>query len=273
MNSPGGLAEYDRMYKTVCKMCYLGCGLDVYVKDGEIVRVEGMAEHPMNKGEICVKEEQAVDFVYSEDRLKYPLRKENGQWKRISWDQALDEIVPRLKESREKFGATSLITFAGDATTLAGACGAMLGERFCDVYGTPNRSTVNSICYVIRGRAGICTVGKFNTPDAENASCIILWGHNPHESIPAYVRLIDNAIDGIGTPKGGPRSPDDFNTVDILDHGILNVPEYAGKDGRVYFSAIDHDKQVLGKLVIEPADVDGPICCRNPRHMNPRCQA
>ena len=196
MNSTGGLAEYDRMYKTVCKMCYLGCGLDVYVKNGKIVQVAGMAEHPLNKGEICVKAEQAIDFVYSEDRLKYPLKKENGKWKRVSWDQALDEIVSRLKESQGKFGGTSLITFAGDATTLAGACGAMLGERFCDVYETPNRSTVNSICYVIRGRAGICTVGKFNTPDAENAKCVILWGHNPHESIPAYVRLIDNAMAG-----------------------------------------------------------------------------
>jgi anaerobic selenocysteine-containing dehydrogenase len=194
VKSSTALPDNDRVVKTLCKMCYLQCGIDVYVKDGKIVKVSGMVEHPLNQGEICIKAEQAIDYVYSEDRLKYPVKKENGQWKQISWDEALDTIVAKLRKAKEKFGDSSLIYIYGDPTGMVGPCGALLGQRFCDVYGTPYRSGVDSICYVIRGKAALCTVGKFNSPDAENANCIILWGHNPHNSLFAFARLIDNAM-------------------------------------------------------------------------------
>ncbi len=183
-----------KVAKTVCKMCYAGCGLDVHVEQGKIVKVEGMKEHPMNKGALCVKAENIVDYVYAEDRIKFPIRKQNGVWKRISWDQALDEISARLANNKEKYGPESLMTFAGDAITITGA--SMVGERFCDVYGTPNRSSVNAICYVIRTKAGFCTLGVSRSPDTANAKCVVLWGHNPQESIPAYGDLIDRALAG-----------------------------------------------------------------------------
>ena len=186
--------DYDLVVKTACHMCFASCGLNAYVKDGRIIKVDGMAEHPVNRGEICITAEHALDYVYSEDRLKYPMKKEGGKWKRISWDEALDTTAAKLRESKEKYGDTSLAVFAGDATAMQGAAAALLAWRFCDIYGTPNRCSVESICYIVRGKATLFTLGKFSSPDAEEAKCIMLWGHNPHNSLPPLVWRIDNAI-------------------------------------------------------------------------------
>jgi anaerobic selenocysteine-containing dehydrogenase len=166
----------------------------VYIKGGKIVKVDGMVEHPINKGEICITAEQALDYVYSEERLKYPMKKEGGEWKRISWDEALDTIATKLRESKEKYGDTSLAVFAGDPTAMQGASAALLAWRFCDIYGTPNRCSVESFCHIIRSKAQLFTLGKTTNPDVEEAKCIILWGHNPHASLPPEVRRIENAI-------------------------------------------------------------------------------
>ena len=194
MNGSSAGLNYDRVVKTACHMCYASCGLNVYIKGGKIVKVDGMVEHPINKGEICITAEQALDYVYSEERLKYPMKKEGGEWKRISWDEALDTIATKLRESKEKYGDTSLAVFAGDPTAMQGASAALLAWRFCDIYGTPNRCSVESICHIIRSKAQLFTLGKTTNPDVEEAKCIILWGHNPHASLPPEVRRIENAI-------------------------------------------------------------------------------
>ena len=142
-NSPA-LAGNERIVKTLCKMCYLQCGIDVFVENGKIVRVEGMKEYPLNQGEICVKAKYAIPWVYSEKRLQYPKKKNGEQWQRISWDEALQIMVDRLKEAKQKHGDKSLIYMTGDAVGMGGPCGVLLGQRFCDIYGTPNRSAVEA---------------------------------------------------------------------------------------------------------------------------------
>ncbi len=159
--------DYDRVAKTACHMCYASCGLNVYIKGGKIVKVDGMVEHPINQGEICITAEQALDYVYSDDRLKYPVKKEGGKWRRISWDEALDTIATKLEESKEKYGDTSLAVFAGDPTAMQGASAALLAWRFCDIYGTPNRCSVESICHIVRSKAQLFTLGKTTNPDIE----------------------------------------------------------------------------------------------------------
>ena len=86
MESSNQSVREQGVVKTACEMCWHGCGLDVHVEDGRIVRVEGTPDHPYNRGNICVKARQIVEHVYHEDRLRYPLKKQNGDWKRISWD-------------------------------------------------------------------------------------------------------------------------------------------------------------------------------------------
>ena len=55
----------QKILKTDCIACVWGCGINAYVKDGKLVKVEGMTEHPLNQGELCPKGAALVDYVYS----------------------------------------------------------------------------------------------------------------------------------------------------------------------------------------------------------------
>ena len=91
------------MIPTFCSLCgpSMGCGLNCYVKDGKLVRVEGMKESPVNNGKLCPKAYASIQWLYSPQRLKYPLKrvgeKGEGKFARITWDEALDIIAGNLK--------------------------------------------------------------------------------------------------------------------------------------------------------------------------------
>jgi len=90
--------------RTTCPYCGVGCQLDLHVKDGRIVKVTGTEGASPNKGRLCVKGRYGYDFIYSGDRLKTPLIRENGEFREASWDEALDLVANRLKEIRDKHG-------------------------------------------------------------------------------------------------------------------------------------------------------------------------
>lgn len=77
--------------------------MNVYLENGKIVKVEGMPEHPLNKGSLCPKGRAAVEHFYSPERLKYPLKREGEEWKRISWEEALDIIISKLNKGHFDF--------------------------------------------------------------------------------------------------------------------------------------------------------------------------
>ncbi len=102
-----------KVIKTDCILCVWGCGINAYVEDGRLVKVEGMAEHPLNQGVLCPKGENLVDYIYSPDRLKYPMKRADGGWERISWDDALDTIAGKLQRIKDEYGAHALAIFCG----------------------------------------------------------------------------------------------------------------------------------------------------------------
>ena len=105
-------SETKKVY-TDCTLCYHSCGTIVSVEDGKAVKVEGLASHPINGGELCPKGEAALDHIYSPDRLKQPLKRVNGKFEPIGWDQALDEIADKLTQLKTAFGPQVLGVFSG----------------------------------------------------------------------------------------------------------------------------------------------------------------
>jgi anaerobic selenocysteine-containing dehydrogenase len=91
-----------KVVETVCNMCELRCGINVYVDNGKIVKVEGMPEHPLNT--LCVKAQAIPELVYSSERLTSPLKKVDGEFKEISWDEALIYmwVMPSLLLTRRR---------------------------------------------------------------------------------------------------------------------------------------------------------------------------
>lgn len=90
--------------RTTCPYCGVGCQIDLHVKNGRIAKATGVEDALPNQGRLCVKGRFGYDFIYSEERLKTPLIKENGGFREASWDEALDLVANRLKEIIQKHG-------------------------------------------------------------------------------------------------------------------------------------------------------------------------
>ena len=104
----------SKKVKTICTSCSVGCGVIAEVQNGVWVRQEVAQDHPVSLGGHCCKGADMIDMVKSEVRLKYPMVKKNGQWQRISWDEALNNIASKLEDLRQKDGPDSAM-FLGSA--------------------------------------------------------------------------------------------------------------------------------------------------------------
>lgn len=100
--------------KTVCSICSAGCGIIAEVHNGVWVRQDVAQDHPISQGSHCCKGIDQIDLVKSKQRVKFPLKKEGGQWKRISWDVAVKEIADKMLALREENGP-DVAMFLGSA--------------------------------------------------------------------------------------------------------------------------------------------------------------
>ena len=96
--------------RNTCPYCSVACGVLMYSygdrsknATASIFHIEGDPDHPVNRGTLCPKGAGLVDFIHSPSRLKYPEYRApgSGEWKRITWDEALDRISALMKEDRD----------------------------------------------------------------------------------------------------------------------------------------------------------------------------
>ena len=194
-----------KIIKTVCCLCGgSGCGMDVTVEDGKVVKVQGDKDHPESKGALCIKGLAAMEVLYSPDRLKFPLKRVGkrgeGKWERISWDEALGLISTRLQETKATYGpeAVCFQKGAGHDNTIGDVRSYL--HRLANVFGTPNLATPFYNCYGPRVLNMFLMTGAIPAPDAENAECILLWGINPTDSsLPRHLKVQDAVKRGAKT--------------------------------------------------------------------------
>ncbi|MCY3756075.1 MAG: molybdopterin-dependent oxidoreductase, partial [Alphaproteobacteria bacterium] len=94
--------------KSVCTHCSVGCTVIAEVDNGVWVGQEPGWDSPFNLGAHCAKGAAVREHANGERRLKYPMKKEGGEWKRISWDQAINEIGDGMMSIREQSGPDSV---------------------------------------------------------------------------------------------------------------------------------------------------------------------
>ncbi|MFQ5938108.1 MAG: molybdopterin-dependent oxidoreductase, partial [Acidiferrobacterales bacterium] len=91
---------------TACWQCVTRCPAIGYVEDGKLVAMGGQPNSIRTEGFICAKGQAGVNQVYDPDRVLYPMRRVGkrgeGEWKRVSWDEALTEVASRLKKLRDE---------------------------------------------------------------------------------------------------------------------------------------------------------------------------
>jgi len=181
---------------TICQSCYFYCGLRVS-RDGErIVRIEGLREHPVNRGTICPKGIAAQQLATDPKRLRNPLRRigprGSGEWETVTWDEALDLLATKMSAARDEFGPESVVYHRGHAPGWVTTMNYV--ARFMNAFGSPNVLTHAHLCFAPRAIAHSATYGGVPEPDFDRADCMVLWGFNPvYTSLPNYARRIIEA--------------------------------------------------------------------------------
>ena len=180
-------ADTAKVLKSVCRSCHGGCGTLLHVEGERLVKVTGDPDSPFNKGRLCPIGNATLELVYHPDRLKHPLRRKgergSGEWQRISWDEALDEITQRLSAIKQEFGAEAVHFGTG-----TGRHHIRWVSRFAFAFGSPNWSEPGfAQCFHPRVNTCFATMGDFPVSDytaGHQAECIMYWGHQPLNSGP-----------------------------------------------------------------------------------------
>ena len=131
----------DKWIPSACTICYGGCSILVHRVNGTVVKIEGNPKSPVGSGRLCAKGISGIMFLYDPHRVNTPLRRTNPKkgigidpgWKPISWDEAMDEIVERLKKVHAEDPRQLVLQVT---TTLAPS--SLLSFAFGWAFGTPN---------------------------------------------------------------------------------------------------------------------------------------
>lgn len=180
--------------KSDCILCINSCGIDAYVEDGRLVKVEGMKEHPISEGALCPRGHALPEWIYSKGRLRHPMKKVNGKWERISWDEALDTTAEKLQEIKDRYGAKGLAVYTGSLGTENIELAAF-AQRFRGVYGTPNLLSVEGNCFRSRIMARQMTFGGYPIEEPWKSKCILVYGQNMDQSRITLGNKIYQAMD------------------------------------------------------------------------------
>lgn len=176
----------DRWVATTCGYCSVGCGMYIGVKGEEAVSVRGDPDHPVNLGKLCPKGLSEHYTLRADNRALYPLLKENGQFRRINWDQALGTMVGRFRAAQEAYGPEALgIISTGQLVTeefyaLGKLCRLGLGARHYD--GNTTLCMASAVSGYKRSFGSDGPPGAYD--DLEQADVVLLIGANIADNHP-----------------------------------------------------------------------------------------
>lgn len=112
-----GAGRPDKLVRTVCPFCGVGCSLDLNIKNGKITGVTSSPDAVVNGRLLCVKGRFGIDYVHSPDRLTAPLIKKNGVFTEATWDEALDLVAEKLAGIKAAHGPDAIAALSSARCT------------------------------------------------------------------------------------------------------------------------------------------------------------
>ncbi|MET0277418.1 MAG: molybdopterin-dependent oxidoreductase, partial [Pseudorhodoplanes sp.] len=175
--------------KNVCTHCSVGCTVIAEVQNGVWVGQEPGWDSPINRGSHCAKGASVRELVHGDRRLKYPMKLVNGEWKRLSWDVAINEIGDKLMDIRAKSGPDSVYWLGSAKFSNEGA---YLNRKLAAFWGTNNSDHQARICHstTVAGVANTWGYGAMTNSynDIRNAKTMVIMGGNPAEAHPVSLQ-------------------------------------------------------------------------------------
>lgn len=178
-------AATKRHYRT-CNLCEAMCGLVIEHDGARVLKIEADKDDPLSAGHICPKAFALRDVYEDPDRLKRPLRRRETptgevQWDEVPWDEALDEVVARLKQIGREHGPDAVAVYQGNPTVHN--LGSLLSSpAFVRSLGTKNRYSATSVDQLPHHFASYFLFGHqllFAVPDVDRTDHLLVLGANP----------------------------------------------------------------------------------------------
>ncbi len=167
---PDGEISYDR---SVCNLCPGACGISVRKIDKRPVKIEGLERYPVNDGGVCMHGIAGLQYLYDPSRVKTPLKKSNGRFVPVSWDEALTMVTENLGALRtdEKPDALACIT-GSDQGSVAG-----LFRHFMAAFGSPNFLTMPDLeSWLVRTASMLHGPGHTLGFDIDHSDFVLSFG-------------------------------------------------------------------------------------------------
>lgn len=168
-------------FLTACpRNCYSSCSFRVWTDKGRIVKIDPDPGNLAVPEGPCLKGLSYIERTHSPNRILHPLRKSNGSFRKISWNEALEEISEKLEGFRQNYGPHSVLFYASSG--MSGLLNSVSND-FWEMYGGAT-TVYGNLCWPAGLEATKLTLGenKHSVPwDLENAKLIIVWGKNPAE--------------------------------------------------------------------------------------------
>lgn len=202
--------------KSYCGLCHPRCGTLLHIENGRIVKVTGDPDHPVTRGVICERGRLMPDHVHHPGRLNHPMKRKGGkgggQWQKLTWDQALDEVAEKLSRLKDQYGPETLAFTHGTKRTYHWDC-----RRFYNLFGSPNTCGVNNICMCPSYATEYATYGGMVMGPVMGAACIVIWGSNPVNSQPVgrYPQLVQARKQGVKLIVVDPRRTKEAQMADL----------------------------------------------------------
>lgn len=164
-----------------CHLCEAMCGLRIETQGSQVIKVEGDQADVYSKGHVCPKGIAIQDIHNDPDRLKYPMRRQGNEWKRISWAEAFEEVGAKLNAIRQQYGNNALGLYMGNPG-VHNTGTALFFFEFAKSLGTQNRFASHSLDQLPQMFVNGEMFGHqamFPVPDLERTDFFLVLGANP----------------------------------------------------------------------------------------------
>ncbi len=186
----------DKEVYSLCFMCSVRCPIKVVVKNGQVKWIEGNPNVAGMEGSLCPRGAAGISLLYDNERVQCPYIRTgprgSGNWRKATWDEALDFVGDKLKETIDKHGAHSVVL--GERTQLA----THVSKTFLKAIGSPNHFTHDAIC---KGSVNTACRSLFGYTDAQmsmnykNTRHIVMYGRNFFEAV--SVKEVNTLMDAL----------------------------------------------------------------------------
>lgn len=240
----------EKLVRTTCAYCGVGCQFDLNVRDDRITRVTSTPDAPVNGHALCVKGRYGWDFVHHPDRLTQPrvrryllddptnrarrdaqerTNDQRGEWVDVDWDTALDIVSDRLAGIRSESGSDALGVFS--SAKCSNEENYLMQKLARQVLGTHNVDHCARLCHssTVAGLAMAFGSGAMsNSMDdiAEHSQAAFIIGSNTTEQHPVFGAMIRQAVKqrGMKLVVADPRK------IDITEFATLHLRQHPGTD-------------------------------------------